>query len=82
MAPTLTTRGALKAVSPIAADALAKVEARRHIHFSDAEIEAELHSAEYRKAYESALHEFCGKPENAQVLACLPSGPFPPPVHS
>ena len=66
----LTKREFLRAVAPIALEALTRLENRRGSPFDDSELDVAMKSDAFQREYRSALSEFCARPANARVLAC------------
>ena len=69
--PATTARDALRALSPVAATALQRLEERRGTPVPAADLRSTLDSEDFQREYRQALSDFCSSPANARVLACV-----------
>ncbi|MBR8186480.1 hypothetical protein KDW54_29225 [Burkholderia ambifaria] len=78
VAPTSldTVRNNLKAIAPLAYQALQAIEAQRGARYRDSEIPAVARTPEFQAELNQAVQRFCENPQNANSLAC-PSVPTP-----
>lgn len=66
----LPLREALHALSPIAYEALQRIELRSGARYSDAQITQVTGSDEFAREYAQLLSAFCGDRANTDNLAC------------
>ena len=67
----LTKREVIERVSPVAAEALHRLETRRGVSYKDDELNSAMQNPEYKREHAAVHQEFCAKKENATNLACI-----------
>lgn len=68
----LTRREVIEKVSPVAAEALRRLEVRRGVSYKDDELNSVMENSEFKREHVAVHHEFCDRKENATNLACAP----------
>ncbi|WP_143450036.1 hypothetical protein [Janthinobacterium sp. BJB304] len=68
----LTNREVIEKVSPVAAEALRRLEVRRGVSYKDDQLNSVMQNSEFKREHVAVHHEFCDKKENATNLSCTP----------
>ncbi|WP_143450454.1 hypothetical protein [Janthinobacterium sp. BJB446] len=68
---SLSKREVIEKVSPVAAEALRRLEVRRGVSYKNYELNSVMQNSEYRREYATVHYEFCAKKENATNLTCI-----------
>ena len=68
---SLTKREVIEKASPVAAEALRRLEVRRGVSYKNYELNSIMQNSEFKREHATVHHEFCAKKENATNLACI-----------
>lgn len=67
----LMRREVIEKVSPVAAEALRRLEVRRGVSYGDDELNLVMQNSEYKREHAVVHQKFCAKKPNAANLACI-----------